>query len=828
MTNVLVCALSQLACRGRRVAPPRARSGRPLSAVQTEVCSRLMGLSRLIRRPPLTLGGRGAAKLNSLYGYTDRVQATAPGGTCRPPAALVGGDFNAARAEFLNAPALFDPAPHLGPFEAACFLEPRLLEVPRDPCPHPVGGLRCQRAEILKFVRKLDAAGRLHLATPAEAPRDQRMNLIAVPKNEAVDRIVWDRRRRNWLEAHLVGGARDLPAGYLFTDHEVGDGEVMRLFADDLQDFYPSVVSSAARACTNALAIELTADELAGLRAMRRFGGSPPPRLVPCARSLVMGDVNASDWATEAHAKILGEAGAMPAEKRVLHGKPYPRGPVAQALAIDDHVAIANVPLAAGARPVAAPASAPRPRAMSLATATPMPPAVATPMPPSASPSDDVRACFERAGGAYARAGLHRHPAKQRRAEAQGTALGAEILGDAGHIASERLRRLRLADLSLRIATGRYSTGALLRAVVSSWIFVLLFRRPLLCLLWECFRALPDLAGGAAADSVVFELPAAVRQELVVLAAMAPAMTSNVRAHPSSTLLATDASDDAIAAVRAPISQELHRELWRVRDRKGWPTHLLGRHGEWLHARGSDRDRADLGESLHAELLQAQACDPERSLVEYFDVMEVFTGPRGPFLQACSRQGLRVGPLIDLQLSAAWDLSEGRLMEWLLFLIQAQRVLYIHFGPPCTSFSLARRPALRSRAFPFGFRPSGADHAQGEPTPPPHSRPAHRRAALPGGCRQLGASSARSLVVRAPRAAVPAARGVLHAVVLDVRVWMRVPKGHQVRHRACRLPGAPGAPLQRLSQAHRAAGLGDDRGLRVPRAAVRGVGRAGL
>ena len=173
MTNVLVCALSQLACRGRRVAPPRARSGRPLSAVQTEVCSRLMGLSRLIRRPPLTLGGRGAAKLNSLYGYLDRVQATAPGGTCRPPAALVGGDFNAARAEFLNAPALFDPAPHVGLFEAACFLEPRLLEVPRDPCPHPVGGLRVQRAEILKFVHMLDAAGRLHLATPAEAPRDQ-------------------------------------------------------------------------------------------------------------------------------------------------------------------------------------------------------------------------------------------------------------------------------------------------------------------------------------------------------------------------------------------------------------------------------------------------------------------------------------------------------------------------------------------------------------------------------------------------------------------------------------------------------------------------------
>ena len=63
------------------------------------------------------------------------------------------------------------------------------------------------------------------------------MNLIAVAKNERLDRIVWDRRRRNWLEAHLRGGAKDLPAGYMFAEHEVGDDEVIELFADDLQDF---------------------------------------------------------------------------------------------------------------------------------------------------------------------------------------------------------------------------------------------------------------------------------------------------------------------------------------------------------------------------------------------------------------------------------------------------------------------------------------------------------------------------------------------------------------------------------------------------------------
>ena len=39
---------------------------------------------------------------------------------------------------------------------------------------------------------------------------------------------------------------------------------------------------------------------------------------------------------------------------------------------------------------------------------------------------------------------------------------------------------------------------------------------------------------------------------------------------------------------------------------------------------------------------------------------------------------------------------------------QARRVFYLHLGPPCTTFSLARKPALRSKARPHGFRPREA------------------------------------------------------------------------------------------------------------------------
>ncbi|CAK0817211.1 unnamed protein product, partial [Prorocentrum cordatum] len=179
-------------------------------------------------------------------------------------------------------------------------------------------------------------------------------------------------------------------------------------------------------------------------------------------------------------------------------------------------------------------------------------------------------------------------------------------------IGSERLRRARLAELILQLAAQRRVAGSLLRAVVSGWVFILLFRGPLPCLLWHVLRRLPD----PGRDLEVFELPASARQELVLLAALCLSMTSNIRAHPSDVLVAADAPESALGAVAAPISRALRRELWRLRDRRAWPAHLVGQHGEWLFARGLDRDRGGFGEALRAEQQRAQEVDPQRVLVD--------------------------------------------------------------------------------------------------------------------------------------------------------------------------------------------------------------------
>ena len=63
----------------------------------------------------------------------------------------------------------------------------------------------------------------------------------------------------------------------------------------------------------------------------------PPTKLVSCASSLVMGDLNAVYYATGAHENVLLSGGALPPDKRLRHGQPIPRVGLLHALVIDDH-----------------------------------------------------------------------------------------------------------------------------------------------------------------------------------------------------------------------------------------------------------------------------------------------------------------------------------------------------------------------------------------------------------------------------------------------------------------------------------------------------------
>ena len=229
----------------------------------------------------------------------------------------------------------FYPVSWLPVSEGATCLEPRLLEVTGELSDSPLLRFGADRGEAVKFVYLIDKAGRLHLARPGEALADDRIHLIAVYKRVEVDRTSWDRRRRNVKEAHLKGAACDLPGGYELCEVEVLPGLKAHTFADDIADMYPTFVASREHAIINAMAIELPANDCEHMVAYKRFAKEakrsegarqhrealgldagtvtealthtrgPPTKLVPCASSLVMGDLNAVDYVTGFYLAVL-------------------------------------------------------------------------------------------------------------------------------------------------------------------------------------------------------------------------------------------------------------------------------------------------------------------------------------------------------------------------------------------------------------------------------------------------------------------------------------------------------------------------------------------
>ena len=376
------------------------------------------------------------------------------------------------------------------------------------------------------------------------------------------------------------------------------------------------------------------------------------------------------DNATGAHESILVSGNALPHSKRLRHGQPAPRHHQLHALVIDDHIGIV------------AGTSSKDPKVIQM----------------GAEFSAGTTACTD--------AGLPQHPTKRVRGEVDAIVLGAEVV-NGQTIGSERLRRMFLSIISLTLVRRGLANGAVLRRVLGSWTYCALYRRPYMCLLGDSFKQLPKIDD----DAKVYAIPKETREDLAMLSVAAPFMFTHLNATHSDRLICTDASTTHLGAVDAPVHPKAHRELWRLRNRKGWVGHLVGMAAEWVFAKGGERSAALLGE----ELLEGWDMPrdvirggPSRQLVESWDYLEVCCGRNSVLCNAMAKRGLRVGPTIDILLHATWDCRTNRVVEWVLFLIHNKRIFHLHVGAPCTTFSIARHPKDRSKEFPLGKDPTDA------------------------------------------------------------------------------------------------------------------------
>ena len=127
---------------------------------------------------------------------------------------------------------------------------------------------------------------------------------------------------------------------------------------------------------------------------------------------------------------------------------------------------------------------------------------------------------------------------------------------------------LALSVISLRAAALRSISEDLASNLAGSWIAALMFRRCLFSVL-DGFFALGKSESSGAAGSRLRRLSRKDAQELVLLASLAPVVSSNVSAEFSPTIFCSDSSSTHGAFCSCSQPRELTASIWLSADRKG-------------------------------------------------------------------------------------------------------------------------------------------------------------------------------------------------------------------------------------------------------------------
>ncbi len=455
--------------------------------------------------------------------------------------------------------AFIDPRPYLSAGERLAYSDPNvLLPAAGEAALPPFVGRPCRRLppeELPRFCARLDAAGMLVLVREGDVADVGGM--FGVRKEWSSElgawklRAVLDRRPRNARERWLPLDMASFPHGVLFGDVLLRPDEDYRVCVSDLPSFYHTLAVPHERALTNGFAEALPEDLFEGTAALEQLrareasagsggdgrgapSGEPGgrrPRVVPALASLAMGDRNAVPLAQSAHIGLLRAHGGMAAERTLGYRARFPASDVVEGVMIDDRVIGARVPRKRWRRS----------RAARLA-----------------------RRLLAGDARAYASVGTADVPTKRQRFALTATAWGAEIRGAAGKVGAPRARRAALSALSVRIARAGVASPALLARVLGLWTDVLLYRREAFSVIDAIydFTADPD-------DSRAHLLPGPVRTELLLLAALAPLLETDLRAEVSPELFVSDASPSGTGAVAVDVPPPVARAMWAERYRPG-------------------------------------------------------------------------------------------------------------------------------------------------------------------------------------------------------------------------------------------------------------------
>ena len=581
------------------------------------------------------------------------------------------------------------------------YREPRVLLSGIDAGVRPA--IRDAVATVGELAKRWDKNGLLLVHDEPVNP-DSFVKIFNCFKSAALDRQIGDRRGQNSLESRLEGPSRDLPSGSDMQDIVANPKtHKLCLSVTDRRDFYHQLAATRSRAISNTVGPGVPWSMVAETKGYENFlmrtsmvrkqareakgdflGTYSWP---PTARdytypedgqvwvsfaSVLQGDHGGVEICTDAHVNLLQSYGLLDRSTRMVAARPLQGQSIADGLVIDDYFCISRE-----------------------LTGTPNQDSVAY-------------ARYAAAQRAYEDNNLLGSPAKDVLAENEGRAIGASINSstrarDRGLItlAASAEKRLSLSFLTLQACALSHTTDSLHLCIVGGWVSLLSYCRPLMSIMNKVFH-LVDGTSYDPNEPKIIALTRPVADELVLLSVLVPLALHEISAGYDPTIYATDASDTMGGICSARVGEDVAEILWRQCKSKGAYTRLLSSAEVLLR-------RLELHEEGRAGR-EAEAVP--RPLAFSFYFIEIFAGS-AKVASFVEKMGVSVGPPVELSLSEEFDVSNWWVLRWLAHLICNRLVKCFAIEPPCTTFSIMRRPRLRSRFCPLGFQVDDPHTANG-------------------------------------------------------------------------------------------------------------------
>ncbi len=382
------------------------------------------------------------------------------------------------------------------------------------------------------------------------------------------------------------------------------------------------------------------------------------------------GDHAGVEFACAAHSQLLRDFGLLGSSLAVLGSEPVLSSDHFQGLVIDDFFSISI-----------------EPKELS-------------------EPSRAAKA-FDTSQKAYSSFGLLGSPEKDLRDVSKAKVIGAEICADetalrfrCPSVSAPASKRFGLSWLSLQVSQLSHTTDSLHLSLLGGWTSILMYRRPMMSILQHAFSLVPsnEVEQGHAR---LVALPRRVASELVLLSVLAPLIKTDISTPYASELFATDASSSRGAVVSTEVDHDIYEALFRCCKSKGSYTRLLSKEEHLFSQVGFGSIPPDFEHSV-----------VPKPLAFRFAFIEIFAGS-AKVTRFVSEAGFSMGVPIDLSVSSEFDLRSQHVASWLTWLVSEQLILGFMIEPPCTTFSVMRRPPLRDVSHPYGFDPRHEQTAVG-------------------------------------------------------------------------------------------------------------------